>query len=115
MRKMLKVQIRQMVPRDCISLLESSAWPSLKLRVFLAYKLLAHNRAAYHGTIRQLSQAAVLQRAIHSLEMWTEGSWKEWCEDLGEHELGHFVPPAVLKLDEEHQRMNTAGALRFRP
>jgi len=54
----------------------------LKLDVFHLYKLFPHNRALLNQGVRQLSQAVMLNRMVHSLRPWTVDSWGEWCMEL---------------------------------
>jgi hypothetical protein len=69
----------------------------LKLDVFLLYKLFPHNRALLNPGVRQLSQAVMLNRLVHSLRPWTVDGWTEWCMELVQDEYVHTASlPAAI-------------------
>ena len=72
----------------------------LKLRVLTIAKLLAHNRAMYTPTTRQLPSAMVLARALPN-ELWTEQSWRHWCV---RRRITGRVAKAGLRLRQATQR-----------
>ena len=61
----------------------------LKLNVFQLYKLFPYNRSLLNEGVRQLSQAVMLNRMVHSLRPWTVAGWIEWCAELIHNDYVH--------------------------
>ena len=54
----------------------------MKLEHIQIRKLLAHNVAMYHPTVKPMSEVEVVTRRTASLDAWEKlGSWAEWCGD----------------------------------
>jgi len=51
----------------------------LKLKVFLLFKLMTHNAAAYRATTVQMSQTTVAHRVVHATDPWDADEWRLWC------------------------------------
>jgi hypothetical protein len=45
-------------------------------------KLLAHNVALYHPTVKPMTEIEVVHRRVSSLDPWTHpNTWEKWCDD----------------------------------
>ena len=55
----------------------------MKLQYIQMRKLLAHNSALYHTTVRQMEASEMVSRRIPSIDPWAApNSWSDWCPDL---------------------------------
>jgi hypothetical protein len=69
----------------------------MKLEHVQVRKLLAHNVALYHPTVKPMGEIEVVHRRVASLDPWIQsGSWTTWCNEVPEQKRGR-TPMKVLE------------------
>ena len=76
----------------------------MKLSYLKIRKLLAHNSALYHQTIRRMEEPEVLARRVAMIDLWPGKAWIKWCGPSDTHGRGQF-PATTAQRWAESKRL----------
>ena len=76
----------------------------MKLEHLQFRKLLAHNVALYHPTVKPMNEIENVHRRISSLDPWLpSGSWAKWCPEASIKERGAIPMKALERIAQSKQ------------
>ena len=77
----------------------------MKLEHLQTRKLLAHNVALYHPTVKPMTEVEVVHRRVSSLDPWLHpNTWEKWCDASDVRQRGH-TPPQMLEHAAQKARL----------